>query len=159
MRTLAAVVLLASALTAQYPAGAVGFHWSGTTTSTAGEFCWGFSCTPAQAQVTANEVVTLTIRGDWWMAPYVIGFSASATQCTSFVGWYNSLLLDLPITFVFQGMLDQNSPILACPSAFAQVTASLPPGVAIGTTFSLQGAVMAANGQMSFTSAIDVTVL
>ena len=164
MTTRVAIGVLALLITvpglclAQYPLGAAGFHWNGSIGGGAGSFCWGFSCTPSPATVTAGETVTVTIRGETG-APYYILFSVSqATQCTSYPGVLNSLVLTPPLMAPVIGVLWQASPILSCPSAFDQVTFSWPPGTQVGLTFHLQGLTLGAGGVPAFTQAVQVTI-
>ncbi len=152
--------LLAEASLAQYPAGAVAFRWSGVS-ATAGDFCHGFSCTPATAVALAGESVTLMVRSDAYGAPWVIGASLSSTSCVAVPGALNGLALDFPVVVLFSGILDLQSPILACPSAYAQVQATVPLGVPSGMTFVLQALVGIPNwagANFAFTRPIAVTV-
>ncbi len=153
-------LLVTSVAAAQFPIGAVGFSWSGTTTPSAGNFCWGFSCAPDSVTVAVGETVTIRVRGDY-QQPYAIGFSTSATRCITIPGVLHNLILDDPITVVWTGFLVVGSPILACPSGTDAVTVVIPPFFPSGTTFALQavaGTLGPAGSQLSFTSALAVTV-
>jgi hypothetical protein len=164
MTTRVAIAVLALLITvpglclAQYPLGAAGFHWNGSIGGGAGAFCWGFTCAPSPVTVTTGETVTLTVRGHP-SAPYYILFSVSqATQCTSFPGVLNALVLTPPLMAPVIGTLWQASPILSCPQAFDQVTFIWPPGVQLGLTFHLQALTLGDGGLPAFTQAVEVTV-
>lgn len=160
MRTLALLLLLAGVVAAQYPVGATGLHWTGTT-GTAGIFCWGFSCTPAQATVTPGESGTLMIRGELNQL-YAIGVSAGAGRCLDVGGIFNSLVLDDPISIWQTGILDQPSAVLACPSGTDTIAVTIPPGTPPSISFSIQGVVSVpagpAQSAFSFTQPITFTV-
>ena len=129
--------LMSAAAFAQYPASANGLQWTGVT-STAGTFCWGFSCVPGQANVVAGETGTLMIRG-FVGESYMLGISTSVPSCVTVPLAYNQLVLAHPITIFSSGPLSQISAILACPPAFETLTVSIPPLVPSGTQFTVQG--------------------
>lgn len=154
----AVFVLAAADASAQYPLGAAGFLWTGSSGAVAGTFCWGFSCTPYPVNVTAGESVTVRITGEGG-APYAIFVSPTATNCQSFPNVLNSLVLDLTPSILSTGYLLNFSPILSCPNAYAEVTGTLPPIFPIGTTFAIQGLTYGAGFVPAFTSAIVATVI
>lgn len=158
MRILAATLLLAAAAAAQYPMGANALRWLGTS-STAGPFCWGFSCTPVQATVTPGETGTLFVRSEW-NDDYVIGIALGASRCLAIPGLLNQLALDDPF-FVWQvGVCGTGSPILACPSGYDNLAVTIPPFFPPGLSFAMQGVTGAAGpGPLSFTQPIRFTVL
>jgi hypothetical protein len=159
--SLAALVLLAGSLAAQYPADATGFFWEGQTTSQGGVFCWGFSCTPEPITVAAGETGTLSIRkelNDF----YAIGITPTGTSCIPLPGIAHALVLDPPITILWTGALTVPSGVLACPSGLDPRTVVVPPGLAPGTSFVLQGLVATigfAGPEFAFTTALRFTVL
>src|SRR5262245_15401575 len=107
---LAAIVLSTATVVAQYPQGAVGFALTTANGATAGSFCWWFNCTPAPISLTANDVVSLRISGEWH-APYVLGASTTATSCVAYPGIFHNLVIDLPVTIMAMGSLDSVSPV------------------------------------------------
>ncbi len=155
MRTLISMLLLASGALAQYPPGANALRWIGTT-STAGPFCWGFSCTPVQADVAPAETGTLFVRADQNDA-YAIGLSLTATRCLSVPGFLNQLVLDDPFAVWQVGVCTNVSPILACPSGYENVAVTIPPFLPLGLSFGVQ-AVTGASSPYSFTQPIVFTV-
>ena len=155
MRRLLPMLMLAAPALAQYPIGANALRWIGAT-STAGPFCWGFSCTPVQATVTAGESGTLFVRADWHDA-FVIGLSLTATRCLTIPGLGNQLVLDDPFTIWQVGVCSNASPILACPSGYENLAVTIPPFFPTGLQFCMQGATGA--GSYSFTQAISFRVL
>ena len=162
MRTLLVCLVLSAAAQAQYPISANGLLWTGPSGS-AGTFCWGFSCTPAAAQVLPGETGTLTVRAEFGQS-FIIGASATATRCLSFPNFFNSLVLDDPIVPWITGICDQQSPILACPSGTHDIPISIPAFIPPGVTLSLQGVTSIPHGtpgtpSWSFTQAITFTVL
>ena len=165
MRThsLLSLVALAAVVTpaaAQYPADAVGFHWTGAGGNTAGPFCLGFQCAPDTTTVSPGESATLLARGDPYAA-FVVGVSLSATSCVSIPGVSHSLVLDAPIYVAFTGTLDQLSPILSCPSGEKTISIDFPPNVVPGTSFGIQAIVLPVSGfaPASLTQAIVLTVV
>ena len=162
MRPLLLTLTLTTALSAQYPISANALHWQGAT-STAGPFCWGFTCTPAAATILPGEPGTLTIRAEF-NQPYLLGLSPTATSCISAPAIsYNSLTLDPPITIWWTGTCSIPSPILACPSGYDQLPITIPPILPPGSSFSMQGITGApaipGSPAWSFTQAITFTVL
>lgn len=160
MRLALAALLFSGTLLAQYPAGANALQWTGAT-STAGPFCWGFSCTPAQATIVPGETGTLMVRGELNQI-YVVGMSGSASRCLSLPFAYNNLVLDDPIFFVRFGVCGQPSPILACPSGLDTFRLVIPAGLTRGVSTSLQAVVSVPSGpalpSFSFTQTITFTV-
>jgi hypothetical protein len=162
MRTRFALVIATLTLSAglglaQYPPGAVGLWASTSNTNIAGHVCHGFSCTPANLNITAGDVVTVGIRGEW-QAPYLLATAASATSCVAVPGILNSLVLDLPATIVLSGTLANPSPILSCPDGYTTITATLPPGFPIGTTIPIQALTYGPGTLLAFTGAIVLTI-
>jgi hypothetical protein len=155
MRTLLSLLLIAAPALAQYPVGANALRWIGTT-STVGPFCWGFSCTPVSATVTAGETGTLFVRSEQGDA-YAIGLSLSASRCLTVPGFLNQLVLDDPFSLWQIGICSTPSPILACPSGYDNIAVTIPPFFPAGLQFSLQGAT-GSIGPYSFTQAIQFTV-
>jgi hypothetical protein len=154
----AAVALVCAAAQAQYPQGAVGFNISTNQGQSAGSFCWWFSCTPATISVSAGQVVTLLIRGEW-QAPFLLGSSTTATSCVAVPGILHNLVIDQPIAIMASGSLANVSPILACPSGHTTLTATVPPGIPPGTTLALQALTNGAGNVLALTGAIVVTFL
>ena len=162
MRLTIAILLLASALPAQYPISANALHWSGTTSS-AGPFCWGFTCNPETAAVVPGESGTFTVRGAW-NQPFALAIAPTASRCLALPGIFNALVLDDPIYVTHTGVLNQLSPILACPSGMVVIPIVLPPWLPPGLSFSVQGLVgvpgdPALPPTFSFTQAITFTVI
>ena len=161
MRSFIMLLVCSASLFAQYPASATGFQWTGTT-SVAGPFCWGFNCVPEQATVSAGESGTLMIRGEANQS-YAIAISAGASNCLSLSGIMNQLVLDLPLLVTHTGVLNQLSPILACPSGQAFIPITIPSAIPSGFSFSIQGICSLpgspAGASHSFTQALSFTVL
>lgn len=166
MRIVLVVVLLAGTslagtLCAQYPASANALRWTGTT-STAGPFCWGFSCRPEQATVVPGETGTLMVRGEFNQI-YALGVAPGASRCMSFPSIYNSLVLDDPIVFVRFGVCSEPSPILACPSGWDRFDVRVPPGLPRGASVALQALVsvpsVPGTPRFSFSQTIVLTVM
>lgn len=154
------MLLLAGMASAQYADGAAALHWSGSSGNTAGTFCWNpaFACSPHDVSVTANETITLTLRGDF-LAPYAVGISTGASQCLVFPSVQNALLLDPPLTVLFSGALDRIGTIQACPPGTAEITVDFPMIVPPGTVFALQAFTLGVSDVPAFTDAIRVTVI
>lgn len=154
----AALLVVCAAAPAQYPPGAAGFSISTDLGTFAGNFCWGFSCTPAAATVTAGEVVTIRISGEW-QRPYLLGASTSATSCQPLPGIANSLVIDAPIVVIASGTLAAISPILSCPPGYHEIVAVVPPGIPPGTNFAIQALTWGAGDVLALTGAIVLTVI
>ena len=150
--------LAASTAGAQYPIGAAGFAWTGSSGATAGNFCWGANCIASAVNVTAGESVTLHISGEIG-APYAILTSTGASNCQPFLGILNRLVLDAPVAIGLSGALVNVSPILSCPNGYDTATATFPTGLPIGLTFAIQGITYGAGNALAFTKAILVTVI
>jgi hypothetical protein len=151
---IAAAVLFSSVVSAQQVDP--GLHWSGSSGTSAGALCGGFTCTPAAIPVTVGEVVTISVRGTFGTA-WAIGMSATATQCVAVPGVQHFLILDSP-TIALTGVFTQGDPILSCPGGMASVSfvfPFLPPW----TPLAIQAVGTLPNGTLSFTSAITVWVL
>jgi hypothetical protein len=161
MRCLPILALLALPVLAQYPVGANALQWTGTT-STAGPFCWGFSCTPEIAMVTPGESGSLLVRAELNQL-YGIGISLTATRCLSVPGISNSLVLDDPITIWRTGVCAQGSPILACPSGTDTIPVTIPSTFPSGLRFSVQAVTGTPGGPAfnaySFTQPLTFVVL
>jgi len=161
MRSVILVLALTASAAAQYPASANALRWTGTT-STAGPFCWGFSCTPVPATVVPGETGTLMVRAELNQV-YALAVSAGANRCLAIPGIYNQLVLDDPIHVWRTGVCGQASGILACPSGTDTVTITFPPSTPPGITFSIQGLVSVPSGPavpaFSFTQPITFTTL
>jgi hypothetical protein len=142
---------------AQYPLGAVGFYVSTNLGHTAGNACWWFTCTPATVSVTAGEIVTVRINGDQ-QAPYLLGTSATATGCVAYPGVMHNLILDMPVAIFSTGTLSSTGGPLACPNGFDTLTATVPPGIPIGTTIAIQALTYGAGNALAFTGAIVLTI-
>jgi hypothetical protein len=155
---LAAIVLSAAPALGQYPQGATGFAITTNLGQTAGSFCWWFTCTPATLTVTAGEVLTLRISGEW-TAPYVLGGSNTATSCVAYPGIFHNLVIDLPVTILASGTLASVSPVLACPNGYTLLTSQIPPGFPTGTTIAVQALTNGAGNVPAFTGAILVTIM
>ena len=159
MRTVALILLSASAVLAQYPIGANALRWNGI--NPAGPFCWGFSCTPVTAVLVRGETGSLLVRGEW-QQPYLLGLSSSATRCLSVTGVYHQLVLDDPITLFWSGTCSTGSPILSCPSGTDSIPITIPLSWPPGLSFSIQGVtgVAASPGVMavSFTQPLTFVV-
>lgn len=139
MRIVLLLTLLSSLACAQYPLGANALRWEGTTSS-AGPFCWGFSCTPERAAIAPGERGSFLVRGEF-RQPYVLALSAGLGRCRSIPGALNQLVLADPFVVFAAGSLDRTSPILACPPGTARVPIQVPASLPRGTTFFVQGAV------------------
>ncbi|MBK9387809.1 MAG: hypothetical protein IPN34_23580 [Planctomycetes bacterium] len=133
-----ALLGIARAARAQYPADAVGFQWSGSSGASAGRFCWGFECRPATVRASGGEQVQLLVRADGQNAPYGIFASLGASQCLPIPGIAHALALDFPLYLVTTGTLWQQSPILACPSYFDLYAFTFPSGIPRGASVALQ---------------------
>jgi hypothetical protein len=156
--TAAVIALIATTATfAQYPIGASGLSVSTNLGQNAGNFCWGFSCTPAALTVAVGEVVTIRITGEW-QVPYLLGVSSTATSCQPIGGVLNNLVLDLPIVILASGALSHASPILACPQGYTTLTAVVPAGIPTGTTFAIQALTYGAGNVLALTGAIVLTI-
>lgn len=160
MKTLAVLLLLASSACAQYPFGANALRWEGT--NQAGPACWGFSCTPAVANVRAGEIGTLVVRGDLNQA-YALALSTAPAQCTSIRGALNQLVVGQPFLVFASGALTQLGTFRACPIGLARLPIQVPAGLPRGTTFLVQGAIAlpavpGAATTVSFTQALRFTV-
>jgi hypothetical protein len=161
MRKLVLLALFSTIAQAQYSLGANALQWSGAT-STAGVFCWGFSCTPAQASAQAGETGTLMVRAEFGQ-PYAIGVSLSATRCLALPNFQNALVIDDPILIWRTGICATGSPILSCPGGTDSFTITIPPSFPSGTTFAIQAVTGVPGGPgfpaFSFTQAIAFTIL
>ncbi|MGH7149645.1 MAG: hypothetical protein ACREIU_03045 [Planctomycetota bacterium] len=155
-----AIAAAAAPASAQFPADAVGFHWTGAAGNTAGPFCWGFQCAPDATTVSPGESATLLVRGDPY-AVFVVALSATATSCLSIPGIAHSLVLDAPLYVAFTGTLDRLSPILSCPSGEKTIPISFPTSAIPGTTLAIQAIVLPVSGfaPPSLTQAIVLTVV
>src|SRR5262245_54235548 len=114
------------------------------------------TCTNLNVAMLPGDSVTVRTWGDF-SSPFVLGIAASATQCLPIPGIGNGLVLDLPASVVFGGLLTNWSPCLSCPPAFEPLTFPVPLGLPVGTSVSVQ-AIGVGNGQLSFTVAITATV-
>jgi hypothetical protein len=152
----AAVLSVTPAAVAQYPPGAVGFGITTSLGQTAGWLCNGFSCTPSTITVSAGEVVTLKISGEWH-AQFLLGSSATATSCVAVPGVFHNLVLDAPIALMAGGTLGSVSPVLSCPNGYTTLTATVPPGIPSGTQLAIQALTSGAGNVLSLTGAIVVT--
>ena len=161
MRALLAVVVLAIAAPTQIRLGQMGFQVAGLA-GTAGDFCWGFNCTPRPLNVTAGETLTVYVRAPRG-APFVIAASVSATSCLAIPTIGNSLVIDLPIFVLFAGSVDLPSTILACYDGYATRTLPLPNWLPIGAQIGMQaganiGTVQFPNTGFGLASAVLATV-
>ena len=154
------LALFIAPLFAQYPLGAATLQWSGSSGQTAGSFCWesNWSCTPNPITVTANETVTLSLRGALGGA-YVIAISGGASQCQVIPGVLNALVLDNPITPVITGQLNIGGAILACPAGTDSSIFSFPSNLPPGMTFAIQALITGAGNMLTFSEAILVTTV
>jgi hypothetical protein len=134
-----------------------GLHWSGSTGTSAGALCGGFTCAPAVIPVTIGETVTITVRGTFGTI-WAIGMSSTATQCTPVGGIQNALILDPPITLAVQGVFTQGDPILSCPGGVATLTFAFPT-LPAWTPLSIQAVAQLPDLSFALTSAISVWVL
>lgn len=130
---------LAAPLAAQYPADATALRWDGVT-STAGPFCWGFSCDPEVAEVVPGESGTLLVRGEWNQI-YAIGVSLGANRCLELPNIAHGLVLDDPLLIVRIGVCDDPSPILSCPNGTDSIEVTIPAFLPPGFSFSVQAIV------------------
>ena len=159
-RFLLAVLVLSAPAAAQSPADAAGLQWAGASGNTAGTFCWGFQCAPSSTSVAPGESVTLLVRGVELNAIFLVGVSATATSCIPIPGIAHSLVLDPPIYVAFSGILDQPSPILACPDAYKTIPFVFPSTAIPGSSFGVQAFVLPNSTSLppTFTQAIVITV-
>ncbi len=136
MRALATVLLLSTLAPAQIRLGEMGFQVRGIA-GTAGDFCWGFNCTPRPLAITSGETLTLTVRAPKG-APFVVVVAVNATSCLQLPLIGNALVLDLPLFVAYAGVIDQPSPILVCYDGFTTRSVPLPNGLPPGATLALQ---------------------
>ena len=139
MRIPLLILALTAPLCAQYPIDANALRWEGTTSS-AGPFCWGFSCEPARAEVVPGESGTLIVRGEWNQV-YALGISLGSDRCLELPGISHALVLDDPILIVRIGICDDPSPILACPNGLDHIGVTIPGFMPPGFSFSVQAIV------------------
>lgn len=144
MRITLLSLLLAVPLAAQYPADATALRWEGVTSS-AGPFCWGFSCDLETAEVVPGESGTLMVRGEWNQI-YALALSLSASRCIPLPNVANGLVLDDPVHIVITGVCGNPSPILACPSGTDTFRISIPRALPAGFSFSVQAIVTVTSG-------------
>lgn len=139
MRTIFLLLVLASFLPAQWPAGANALSWDGAT-SQVGPICWGFNCLPEQATIRAGERGTFFLRGDLnqW---YVLALSPQASPCATLPGAFNGFGLGNQVFVLTSGLLSTNSPVRPCQSGLARIPATLPTTVTPGTSFAVQALV------------------
>ncbi len=135
---------LAAPLVAQYPADATALRWDGVT-STAGPFCWGFSCDPEVAELVPGESGTLTVRGEMNQI-YAIAISLGANRCLELPNIAHGLVLDDPLYIVRIGVCGDPSPILACPSGTDSIEVTIPAVFPPGFSFSIQAIVSLPSG-------------
>lgn len=161
MRCTVLFSMLCATAFAQYPAGANALRWDGTT-SAAGPFCWGFSCTPLVATVTAGESGTLMVRAEFGQ-PYLLAVSRGASRCLTLSGIYNSLVLDDPIFLLTSGSCSLGSPILSCPGGQDFLPLTFPVGLPSGFSVAIQGLTGVPSGlgfpSASFTQTLIFQVL
>ena len=159
MRCLAILVLTAAVATAQYPAGANVLRWDGVTSS-AGPFCWGFSCVPELATVVPGESGTLLIRAEVGQ-PYILAVATGANRCLALPGFHNALVLDDPIFVLNTGICGFGSPVLSCPGGQATLPITFPLGLPSGYTLAVQALTGVPGGSAagSFTQGLVFLVL
>ena len=139
--------------------GRFGFQVTGQL-GTAGEFCWGFDCTPRLLGVVAGETLTLRINAPH-LTLYAIGWAPTATSCVPIPGFNNSLILDPPIFLLTFGLVSQQSPILACWGGTEQVLLPLPIGVPTGSVIAMQALAdlpSTTPSTLAFSAAVVITV-
>ena len=152
-------LLFAAPAFGQIVMGRFGFQATGQL-GTAGEFCWGFDCTPRPLTVTAGETLTLRINAPW-QTLYAIGWSPTASICVPIPGFNNSLILDPPIFILTFGLVSQQSPILSCWGGTEQVLLPLPNGVPSGASIAMQALADLPSpppSTLSFSAAVVITV-
>ncbi|MFY9342772.1 MAG: hypothetical protein WAT39_09800 [Planctomycetota bacterium] len=131
-----------------------GLTWTGTSGPSTGSFFP--SCQNLPVAAMPGDTVTLRVWGDPGSL-FVVGVAASASQCLPIPGIGNALVLDLPASPVWSGILTQLTPCLACPPGYEALTLLLPPTLPTGTGASLQ-AVGFGNGLLTLSVAITATV-
>ena len=134
-----------------------GLHWSGSSGTSAGSLCGGFTCTPATIPATVGEVVTVSVRGTIGTA-WAIGVSSSAGQCVPIPGVQNALILNPPISIGASGVFTTGDPVLSCPGGVATITFTFPP-LPPWTPLAIQAIAQLPDLSFSFTSAITIWVL
>lgn len=147
-----------SVASAQYPLGAAGLSWSGSSGQTGGNPCFGFSATAFPVTVTGGELVTVHLTGDL-NAPYILALGLTATSYVPVNGIANALLLDQPAQIFSVGYLSTASFALACPPGTQDLTGVFPVSIPAGQTLALQAFTYGAGGVPTFTSAIAITVI
>jgi hypothetical protein len=134
-----------------------GLHWSGSSGTSAGAICGGFTCTPVAIPVSVNEVVTISVRGTFGTA-WAIGLSSAAGQCTPIPGIQGALILSPPITIALSGVFTQGDPALSCPGGLETITFTFP-ALPPWTPIAIQAVGQRPDLTFSLTSAITVWVL
>jgi hypothetical protein len=155
--TLVVALALTVTAVAQNPQGATGFSLTTNPANGAGSFCWWFICTPATLNVTAGELATLRISGEY-QAAYMLGVSTTATNCLAYPGIFNSLVIDFPIAIVGTGTLS-SPPVPGCPNGYTQISSVVPSGLPLGTTLAIQALTYGAGNVLAFTGAIVITIV
>ena len=132
----ALALIFASPVSAQIMFGEMGFQISGIN-GTAGDACWGFSCTPQPLAVQNGETLTLTVRAPLG-APYAIVAGFSATSCLRVPGIWNALVLDPPLLALFGGSVSQLNQTRFCYDGYEILNLSIPNNIPVATTLALQ---------------------
>lgn len=106
-----------------------------------GQSCGAFTCTPFQAgNVGAGQQRTVAIYGAP-LQPYALAIDLATPQCITFPGFFNQLLVSLPVTLAV-GMIGPGSATAVCPQGRAGYGLLFPPGTPAGYDFVLQGVAM-----------------
>jgi hypothetical protein len=133
-----------------------GLRWQGSSGTSAGSSCGGFTCTVPAIPATIGETVTLTLRGTLGTA-WAIGTASTATSCVAIPGIHNFLILDNPV-LALTGTFTQGDPMLSCPGGMATLTFTFP-FMPPWTPLAIQAVAQRPDLTLSFTSAITIWVL
>lgn len=140
LRILSVAALTSALASAQIVLGDVGFQVQGQV-GTAGAFCRGFDCRPANLGVLRGETLTITVRAPQGAA-YALVAAFSAGSCAPVPGIWHELALDAPLIPLRAGAVSQSSPILSCYDCVETVPLAVPGALPSGSTLALQAAAM-----------------
>jgi hypothetical protein len=133
-----------------------GMHWQGSSGTSVGSACGGFTCSTPAIPAVIGETVTITLRGTFGTA-WAIGLASTATQCVALPGVHNFLILDQP-SIAVSGIFTQGDPMLSCPGGVATLTFTFPV-LPAWTPLAIQAVGQRPDLSLSLTSAITIWVL
>ena len=104
----------------------------------AGDACWGFTCTPQPLAAATQDTLAVTLRAPLG-APFLVVAAPRATGCAPVPGIWHELIVGPSLFVVYAGRIDTRNTLRFCYDGLATRSLPLPP-LPPGTQVAFQAA-------------------